>query len=237
MADADDAEIDRRLRAMGRSATVGDRLDLLARLIDYWHGPPPPRRRAVPPLPESAPIPGPLRWWYGRGDDRPEVFRVQNRLLGPRDLVVEGGRVVFHVENQGVYLWATEPEGDDPPVWGRFADRKRWRRQGSTLSGHLILACLLEAILATHHRASIAWADRATLDRVTAPLRRVPLGSWDWPARPGRYWAGGGAFVFACPNESPGGGEDSSIWVGARSRQPLAYLKPIVDDSWERADL
>jgi hypothetical protein len=92
---------------------------------------------------------------------------------------------------------------------------------------------LFEAISLARYGASASWIDQATLDRVTGPLSRVPLGDWRWPAYPGRFFVGKGAFVFTCPNGEWQGKQGVSIWVGARTSAPLVYLKEIVDKHWE----
>jgi len=156
-------------------------------------------------------------------------------LLAPDDLTLGGdGRLTFYVENQGVYVWATDPRGEDPSVRGRFDEvGEPWIDEEVSLSGFLIQICLFEAILGAPFGASASSIDQATLDLVTASLRLVPLGAWRWPAYPGRFWARNGAFVFACPNGPPDEIPAFSVWVGARSETPLGYLKSIVDDSWE----
>ena len=62
----------------------------------------------------------------------------QNFLFVPRDyryrfriLAVIDGRLHFHVENQGVYQWTTLPDGDDPPVFGRYKSADDGRGKGS----------------------------------------------------------------------------------------------------------
>src|SRR5205085_714636 len=97
---------------------------------------------------KGRPLPGPLRWWYRRGGLRPGVLDGQNSLIGPDRLEVEAdGKMTFYAENQGIYIWATLPEGDDPPVWGQFQGFEPWAEEEVTLSGFLIQACLFEAIL------------------------------------------------------------------------------------------
>ena len=150
--------------------------------------------------------------------------------------IEEDGRLLFYVENQGVYLWTTASQGDDPPVWGKFNEEgEPWVAEEATLSGFLIQVCMLEATFAAPYGASAAWADEETLDRVTARLRHVPLGDWRWPAYPGRFHTGRGIFVFSCPNGQRQGQPDVfSIWVGARTELPLADLKDIVKQpTWE----
>jgi hypothetical protein len=228
-----DDEIDRLIASLTTAPSVEQKLEVLARLITYWHGPGEPELRPADDRLQARRLPRPLRWWYERGARRSGVYGGQNRLLGPDDLVDLDGHLLFYVENQGVYLWATEGEGADPPVWGRFDGDEPWVREEVSLSGFLVQACLFEAIFSAPFGASVAWAGQETLDRVTAPLHPVPLGAWRWPAYPSRFWAGGGAFVFAGPNGPPDGDPAYSIWAGAKSERPLAYLKAVADESWE----
>jgi hypothetical protein len=159
----------------------------------------------------------------------------QNWLLGPAELETdETGKAVFYCENQGVYLWATMLEGDDPPVWGMLNEQDiPWTEEGMTLSAFLIQACLFEGLGRAPYGASAAWADEQALERVVAPLRPLPLPPWHWPAYPSRLWYGGGAFAAAGPNGEYQGKKGFSIWVGAKTDQPLAYLREIVDEGWE----
>jgi hypothetical protein len=102
------------------------------------------------------PLPMPLRWWYRWAGKRSEILGRQNRLLVPRDferrynmLRINNGRLCFYDENQGVYQWSTDRTGDDPPVFGRYEGKGRWAHERTTLSEHLILACLFEPSRAT----------------------------------------------------------------------------------------
>ena len=71
----------------------------------------------------------------------------ENLVAANRFDLLRGGRLLFYVENQGVYQWSTLLEGDDPPVFGRYEGRGRWAKEGVTLSEHLILMCLFEAVM------------------------------------------------------------------------------------------
>ena len=216
------------------------------------------RRVASGVSPSSA-----LQWLDRRGVDRAGVLCRQNHLLGPERLEFEDNHLVFYLENQGVYLWATavgkkrddspgQPQlrlpfmGEDPCpapkapdeeslVSGRFnRENTPWELRKRRLSEFLIQMCLFEAIMRAKHRACASWANQQILDRVTLPLELVPLGAWRWPTYPHRFWAGGGAFVSACPNGTVDGELGYTILVGATDEEPLHYLKAIVDRCWER---
>jgi hypothetical protein len=65
-------------------------------------------------------LPAALRDYYlGVGNLR-SLNAAHNRLLAPNDWFLEGGKLVFMVENQGVVYWgmeAVELPDDDPPVF------------------------------------------------------------------------------------------------------------------------
>jgi hypothetical protein len=213
---------------------VSERLSLLERLIADWHGPCRPGDGYSEPELAGLLIPGPLRWWYRLGGRRRGIFDGQNLLLRPDQLAfVDRMRLLVYTENQGVYHWSICPEGDDPPVWGRWNDRRHsWRRLGLTLSGLLIQAFLFELVIATHCRASASWIDQDTKGRVLAPLTRLPLPSWGYP--PGsRFHLGPGVVVFTAPNGESQGKRGFSIWIGARADAPLDDVRRVVDDQWE----
>src|SRR5206468_2654566 len=94
-------------------------------------------------------LPKPLRWWYRLVGHRESSICNQIFLQAPSELRPDAdGRVVFYVENQGVYLWSIMLEGDDPPVWSRFQQPGvPWTQEGMSLSEFLIGACLFQAIM------------------------------------------------------------------------------------------
>ncbi|HJT32142.1 MAG TPA: hypothetical protein VJ783_08865, partial [Pirellulales bacterium] len=110
-----------------------DRLAILERLVNYWHGPIRPEDAISEADLGGLPLPMPLRWWYRWTGKRSEILGRQNRLLVPRDferrynmLRINNGRLCFYDENQGVYQWSTDRTGDDPPVFGRYEGKGRW---------------------------------------------------------------------------------------------------------------
>src|SRR5262249_21498351 len=135
--------------------------------------------------------------------------------------------------------WVDEPSQvvaseEDPAVWGRFNEVNRpWTNEGMRLSEFLIQVCLFEAIMAAPYGASAAWADEATVRKVTETLKELQLPPWHWPGFPTRFFYGNGAFVAACPNGIWENKQGYSIWAGAMTEHPLAFLKEIVDEGWE----
>jgi hypothetical protein len=48
------------------------------------------------------------------------------------------------------------------------------------------------------------------------------------------FFAGRGAFMVAYPSGPPEGGEHYIVSIGAKSREPLQFLRPYLDEGWYR---
>ena len=190
--------------------------------IERWYGKPatgmPTNSNVGPPL---------LRNTLGPLATSPEVFK-HNHLVPPSELAIEGGKVVFLVENQAVCLWATEPEGEDPKVWYRNNEEgEPWIEEPQRLSGFLIQAVLFEAILNAQFGAyAIALPDDlvgAILDRVK-PLARE---RWNWNGA--RFFARDGALVMTMKNNGA-----NDVWLAARTPFALSCFEDLVSEEWDR---
>jgi hypothetical protein len=242
MSDASDhnniASLDIALDLLRRPTTVHDRLGILQHLVNFWHGPIRPEDGMSEADLTWVPLPLPLRWWYRWAGKRSEVMSGQNHLFVPRDqerkhgqITVKDGRLYFYSENQGVYQWSTLPRGDDPPVFGRYEERGRWRQERITLSEHLILMCLFEAVMChADYGASAAWLDADKFEAVARNIPPLPIRPWRWIGM--RFFAGRGAFMCAAENGVANGKKGYSVWIGAKTRQPLQFLRPHLDNAW-----
>jgi hypothetical protein len=229
----DHASIDSALERLRRPLHVEERLSVLRRLVEYWHGP----IRPDDGIPESElsglAIPDPLRWWYRWAGRRRKILSGQNLLLDPDKLLVRDDRLVFYGENQWCYEWATFFEGDDPPVFGRCETTDPWEPEGITLSEHLILACLFEAVMChSSYGASASWLSGRVLDEIIERITPIAIDPWRWTGAM-RFYAKGGAFMHTAPNGEIDGQRDYSVWAGARFEHPLRFLKTFIDDGWE----
>ncbi|HET6324401.1 MAG TPA: hypothetical protein VFG04_06850 [Planctomycetaceae bacterium] len=170
---------------------------------------------------------------------RDEILSGQNRLLTPTELAVdEEGRLTFYMENQGVYVWSTLAEGEDPPVSGMFEEiPPTWTEEDMSLSEFLVEVCLFEAILSAQFGAAAGCASQTTLDRLRPELPLLPLAPWRWPNYPSQFFAREGAFAFVAPYEHRGE-VAFSIWIGAKTSRPLSFLEGMVGDpEWEHVAL
>jgi hypothetical protein len=208
------------------------RPDGLEEFLSAWFGPPLDDPGPAPEGPYDI-IPGALRKFYGLMSGWPGLFK-QNELLGPNELSQAEGRIVFYVENQGVFAWATEPSGEDPPVWGRWNEPgEEWQREEEPLSRFLIQAVLFEATLQAPFRASAAWLEPDELARALDPLEPLPYGAWRWPGYPTRFHGAQDIVAVVMPNTTEEDDSSSSMFVGARTDEAIAFLEDVVDDSWE----
>lgn len=229
LGDVDAASVDRALDRLREPTTVDDRLDVLRRLVGYWHGPIRPEDGWPQTELDAIPLPRILKWWYGWAGRRKEIMSGQNRLLDPSKLKMEDDRLLFYLENQAVYRWATLPEEDDPPVFGRYERSKPWEPEGISLSEHLILACMFEAIFChSSYGAAAACLDQETLKAIERVVPPVAISPWRWLG-PNRLYAKNGVFMNAASN----GKDVYSVWIGAKTEEPLQFLKPYLDDRWE----
>ena len=234
----DFAPVDRALDRLRSPTTVEDRLGVLQQLVDYWHGPIEPDDGMSDAELAGLSLPLPLRWWYRWAGRRTEVMSGQNLLFQPRQeppsyrqLAVENGHLRFYIENQGVYEWSTLPHGDDPPVFGRHNCRGPWEQENVTLSEHLILACLFEALIShAKYGASSAWLEEQKFAEIVKRIPPVAIGPWRWMET--RFFAARGAFMSATEHEFDGT-KGYAVWIGAKTEQPIQFLKPYLDDDWE----
>jgi hypothetical protein len=223
----DSTPVDRALDSLGSPTTVEDRFGVLQQLVEFWHGPIGLEDGFSDAELADVPLPMPLRWWYRWAGKRTEIMSGQNFLYRPADkywqLTVEGDHLHFYCENQGVYYWSTLPHGDDPPVFGRYNSTNLWEQEDVTLSEHLILTCLFEAVMChAEYGASISWLEDEKLSEIARTIPPVAIAPWRWNGT--RFFAGRGAFMCAA------GG---SVWIGAKTEHPLQFLKPYVNDDWE----
>lgn len=231
--DLDHASIDAALDRLRSPTTVEERLQVLQRLVEYWHGAIRPEEGFAEHELVGLAIPHPLRWWYGWAGRRRRVMSGQNELLDPDKLRAKEGLLEFYVENQYCYQWGTLIEGDDPPVFGRAETSDPWEPEGITLSEHLILASLFEAVMAlSPYGASASWLEHSVVERIVEQIPPIAINPWRWGGS-SQFHAKGGAFMFTMPNGEIDGKQGYSVWIGAKTEYPLQFLKPFIDKKWE----
>ena len=235
--------IETMLRTLRPSSGVDAKLAALRGAVEYWHGPIEPWNGIPAEAMAGLLLPRPLRWWHGWAGRREEIMSGQNILHAPgearypgRRLTMEDGLLLFHSENQYCYRWGTEPDGDDPPVFGREGDLDPWRPEGVTLSEHLVLTCLFEGIVGhSEFNAFASWLDETKFHAIRRKLPPLAIGPWRWFGT--AFHCGSGAFMFAHPMVEHEGRHGHCVWLGARRREALAFLHPLIDDEWDAVNL
>lgn len=228
--DLNHAAVDSALAQLVHPTTVQQRLAILQTIVEYWHGPIGPEDGFREHELGKRSLPMPLRWWFRWAGRREKTMSGQNKLLLPEQIcTTDGDLLVFYGENQWCYEWATEPKGDDPPVFGRDGQPQSWQPEGITLSEHLILACLFEATMChSPYGAGAACVDAEVLREIVQHIPPVPINPWRWTGET-RFYARNGAFMFTM------GKDNSDVWIGAKTEHPLQFLKPLLDRTWDYA--
>ena len=158
----------------------------------------------------------------------------QNRFVPPDRLTQdEDGFTTFYVENQDVYLWAVKEMGTDPEVYGQFKGDEPWTAEDVRLSEFLIQALLFEVVMGAPYGASASWETEDVVDRIAAHVPPLKAGTWRWPSSPTRFYGKSGACAVTCPNGEADGVLGYSIWIGAKTGEPLAFLHDIAGEAWE----
>jgi hypothetical protein len=210
--------------------------DSLERFLTGWYGQP--NREAGVVAADEVEVPRPLGAWYELASRWSMPLTGQNQLLGPDDVYVDDGKLVFWVENQGVWLWAADPAGGDPAVFDRANEPgEPWEPTGVTLSTFLLHVAVFEAIMGARYQASAAWVTPQQLDAVLAPLRPLPMRPWRWPQAGARLYAAERLLGFACPNPGPGETARTAarrgVFLAAQTTGALDHARRIEGVTWD----
>ncbi|WTW91964.1 hypothetical protein OG216_00530 [Streptomycetaceae bacterium NBC_01309] len=149
----------------------------------------------------SVPLPRALRELYRAVAGRPRtVLGTWQCISHPRDLSVDSatGRLKFAWGNEGNWTWACDTGDDDPAVWltreqVHPVSRPEPDRDPERLGGFLLRFTLAQAVVGLPYQGLSRGARvRASVaDRLTAGLRRVPVGPSRWDHHAELYVAPG----------------------------------------------
>jgi hypothetical protein len=178
-------------------------------------------------------MPSPLRAWFATTSAWSRLDVSQNHVLDTA--IIEDGKLLVWVENQGVWEWGVDPDGDDPDVYDRENEPgTAWQRTGVRLSTFLIHVAVFEAIFNARHGASTATVSRRRCQDILAPLRPIPHAIWRWPTRGSHLLAGDGVLALAGPwdyHEDPEA-SDWEVFLAARDHSTIEYLADLPDIEW-----
>jgi hypothetical protein len=116
--------------------------------------------------------------------------------------------------------------------FGRYNRTDPWQNENITLSGHLILVCLFEAVMShARFRAGAAWLPEREFCEIAKNILPVAVGPWRWAGM--KFFAGNGAFMCAAEYGEFDGEKGYSVRIGAKTEYPLQFLEPFLDDNWD----
>jgi hypothetical protein len=223
------ASIDQALDRLRGPTTAQERFGILQDVVRFWYGPIGPGDGMAEGELTAIAMPELLRWWYRWVGKRREIML----LLEPQELEVGDGLLHFNLEDvEDAYQWGTLPEGDDPPVFGRFDAGEPWEAANVRLSEHLMLACFFQVVPYAKYFASAGELDERTLAEIIKIIPPVAIGPWGWMET--RLFAARGAFMVAYPSGPPEGGQRYIAEIGAKTPEPLQFLRPYLDERWYR---
>ena len=222
--------IDSLLMKLGTDTSFDERFQILMNVVEYWHGAIQPNHGFQSHELERFEMPMAFRRWFTWAGRCETIMSGQNWFLHPSQWIKKDGLILFQHENQGVFVWATTGEGEDPFVFGRHEDSDPWQPQNIRVSEHLILNCLFEAVMChAQFGANCAWLDEPKVEWLRHRIPRIPLDGWTWGGKT-EFFAGEERFMVTMTNGAP---DVYSVWLGAKSQPPLQSIKEIIDDSWE----
>ncbi|MGW5800727.1 hypothetical protein ACWFQ7_25315 [Streptomyces bacillaris] len=207
--------------------TPSDNQSLL-RFLQRWYGPP---KKLGAILEESPGIPKELVEWHEIAAQWSGVITSHNYAIPLPELAAEDGKIPFWVENQGTWVWAFDPNGDDHSVYERDPSDEptSWKRTGERLSEFLIHATVLEAILGAPER-KVAQEVQADWLWSQEGGREFSLPSWSWPARDSRILSGENWLALVYPSDAPEAGHD--ITLAATVPEDLAWAECVPGIKW-----
>lgn len=178
-------------------------------------------------------LPKPLKALHAFAGNRDQVVRSQNRLIRPSKLDLKEEKLIFYVENQWVYLWATEKDKENPRVFGKLnKEEEQWQEESEPLSGFLFEICLFEAIMGLTFGASASYLQPNELKEILSLWQPIPYGPWRWPAYPTKFYHVNGALALVSPNK-----DRFSFYCSTQDAKYLSFMTEFIDDMWEFVEL
>jgi hypothetical protein len=153
---------------------------------------------------------------------------VQNRILGPDQLIYEGDRLTFMIENQGVYIWQTDVKGENPEVYiSENVKQKQWLREEERLCGFLYQMLLFEAMMGAKYHAMTCWISKDKLNSIINKWMLAPFRPLRWPGYPTQIFYIDNAIAFTYPNF-----DEFTFHCGSNDSNAINFMHQFIDDTW-----
>jgi len=179
-------------------------------------------------------LPTALREWYLRFGEFADVWNVQDRLIQPCELSIEGGQLVFYRENQGVVSWSiptSQLSLPDPPVFVSDPEggSLNFEEAPSVSMFALQMLCLnAKFSYLKFARANGQGTEQAIL-AIERHLSRLPFSDLHWPPFPTRLYGNDDVVVeIDCLYW---------IWITSRNADAFSTLVRLVQDAGVELDI
>jgi hypothetical protein len=199
----------------------------LERFLRSWYGPP---DQAAAIAPAAGRLPAPLRAWYAAAGSYSAPITFHNKLLEPDGVEERDGKYVFWMENQSVYEWAYDPDGDDALVFERSTtEGEPWHPTGVQLLAFLVSVAAFEAVMGADlviHGENLTGGQ---VDALLAPLRPLPMPG---PTAGAQLYAGDGLLAFSGRFDHGEHGMTLAapwwVYLAASGAQRLTYARVVL---------
>jgi hypothetical protein len=199
--------------------------DCLSHFVNHWYGFITEEREEFQC---NSPMPQALLNFYKYYDVKRDNIMVQNRILGPDQLIYEGNRLTFMIENQGVYIWQTNVEGENPEVYiSENVRQKHWLREEERLCGFLYQMLLFEAMVGAKYHAYKDWISKDKLNSIINKWTLAPFKPLRWPGYPSQLFYIDNAIAFTFPNF-----DHFTFECGSNDSNAINFMHEFTDDTW-----
>lgn len=203
----------------------------MARFVTDWYAPLTAEEGVSEAELASVRAPDALAALFRLAGRAPRVLSSQNAITSfddwKRSAATGAKRQRLYTENQGVWTVDVDPAGEDASLSFESWPEEKGLPPMERLPGFLLQAVVFEAIFGAPQLA-MGTCSSSALVAAVAPLSKLPLAPWHWPAYPGEFWAGDGVCLFRSPLDH----ESSYVSAGAREAGRFDWLAR-VEAEWD----
>jgi hypothetical protein len=205
----------------------------LHQFLNDWYGPP---ARPGEMTPARATVGDALNAWHEMAAQWKVSVANQNQVLNTDAIWTEGGKVVFYVENQGVWLWAAGTQVP-PHIYEREnVDQGEWTPTGESLAQFFLHMAWFEAVMGAPVASTLIDVTAEQLEAVSSRYSNLECRPWRFPGPAHQLWHRPGSLLLSCANQQPDTpiteASTFSVFIGAQDPSGLAFLSE-VDVDWD----
>lgn len=170
--------------------------------LTRWYGEPDLLDRVVDVEAYKLRVPKPLVDWLSLASRWSHDIVSLSGPVDPPELVIDGGKVVFWMADQGECEWAFESGSDDPLIYQRLG-ASHWKETHETLSQFLLHVTVLDAGLAgAQFQCYSHGVQYSDLREVIAGYEPFPLEALDGSSISAQVYVGGDSLLLVTQSMS-----------------------------------